>query len=287
MYLKLITNITKSKIIKDKKGIFASNKLISVKNRFVFITTLMCFFILSLTSCSSKQDLLYFNQSAPVSNEEFIWSEIFIQTNDIVSVKITTDVPELSLVYNISKSQQDNIQGGNAQLQGYLVANDGTINIPVLGVQKIAGLTLIQAEKQIQKSLVEGGFLKNPVVICRLLNAKFTVLGEVNNPGTYTFYENSLTLLQALGLSGDLTINGVRKKIMIIRTENGKQTYSTIDLTKSDWFKSPFYFVKPNDVIIVDPNTAKVKSAGIINNPGNFISILSVILTSIILIRNL
>ena len=258
-----------------------------MKNRSIFITTLLCFFLLSLTSCSSKQDMLYFNQSTSLSNEEFMWSEIFIQTNDIVSVKITTDVPELSLVYNISKSQQDNLQGGNAQLQGYLVANDGTINIPVLGVQKIAGLTLIQAEKQIQKSLVEGGFLKNPVVICRLLNAKFTVLGEVNNPGTYTFYENSLTLLQALGLSGDLTINGVRKKIAIIRTENGKQTYGTIDLTKSDWFKSPFYFVKPNDVIIVDPNTAKVKSAGIINNPGNFISILSVILTSIILIRNL
>lgn len=232
--------------------------------------------------------MVYFNQSAPISDESFRWSEIFIQTNDIVSVKITTDVPELSSIYNFSSSQQNS--SGNAasmQLQGYLVANDGTINIPVLGIQKIAGLTLIQAEKQIQKALVEGGFLKNPVVICRLLNAKFTVLGEVNSPGTYTFYENSLTLLQALGLSGDLTINGVRKKITIIRTENGKQTYGTVDLTKSDWFKSPFYFVKPNDVIIVDPNTAKVKSAGIINNPGNFISILSVVLSSIILIKNL
>ena len=142
----------------------------------------------------------------------------------------------------------------------------------------------IRSRKSAYKSK---GFLKNPVVVCRLLNAKFTVLGEVKSPGTYTFFENNLTLLQALGLAGDLTINGIRKKVTIIRTENGVQTYGTIDLTKSDWFKSPFYFVKPNDVIIVDPNTAKVKSAGIINNPGNFISILSVILTSIILIRNL
>ncbi len=241
--------------------------------------------VLFLTSCASKKELLYFNQSLPVSQDSFQWSEIYIQPNDILSVKITTDVPELALAYNIAPSQQTNIQGVSAQLQGYLVANDGTINIPILGVQHLKGLTLDQAEKQIQKALIEKGFLKNPVVICRLLNAKFTVLGEVKTPGTFTFYENSLTLLQALGMSGDLTINGIRK-ITIIRTENGKQTYGTVDLTKNDWFTSPYYFVKPNDVIIVDPNTAKVKSAGIIGNPGNILSILSVLLSSIILIKN-
>ncbi len=241
--------------------------------------------VLFLTSCASKKELLYFNQSLPVSQDSFQWSAIYIQPNDILSVKITTDVPELALAYNIAPSQQTNIQGVSAQLQGYLVANDGTINIPILGVQHLKGLTLDQAEKQIQKALIEKGFLKNPVVICRLLNAKFTVLGEVKTPGTFTFYENSLTLLQALGMSGDLTINGIRK-ITIIRTENGKQTYGTVDLTKNDWFTSPYYFVKPNDVIIVDPNTAKVKSAGIIGNPGNILSILSVLLSSIILIKN-
>lgn len=240
---------------------------------------------LLVASCASKKEMLYFNQSLPVPQDSFQWSEIYIQPNDILSVKITTDVPELALAYNIAPSQQNGAQGGNAQLQGYLVANDGTINIPILGVQQLKGLTLDQAEKQIQKALIEKGFLKNPVVICRLLNAKFTILGEVEAPGTYTFYENSLTLLQALGYSGDLTINGIRK-ITIIRTENGKQTYGTVDLTKNDWFTSPYYFVKPNDVIIVDPNTAKVKSAGIIGNPGNILSILSVLLSSIILIKN-
>lgn len=240
---------------------------------------------LLVASCVSKKEMLYFNQSLPVPQDSFQWSEIYIQPNDILSVKITTDVPELALAYNIAPSQQNGAQGGNAQLQGYLVANDGTINIPILGVQQLKGLTLDQAEKQIQKALIEKGFLKNPVVICRLLNAKFTILGEVEAPGTYTFYENSLTLLQALGYSGDLTINGIRK-ITIIRTENGKQTYGTVDLTKNDWFTSPYYFVKPNDVIIVDPNTAKVKSAGIIGNPGNILSILSVLLSSIILIKN-
>jgi polysaccharide export outer membrane protein len=241
---------------------------------------------LLVASCASKKEMLYFNQSLPVPQDSFQWSEIYIQPNDILSVKITTDVPELALAYNIAPSQQNNIQGVSAQLQGYLVANDGTINIPVLGVQQLKGLTLDQAEKQIQKALIEKGFLKNPVVICRLLNAKFTILGEVKAPGTYTFYENSLTLLQALGYSGDLTINGIRK-ITIIRTENGKQTYGTIDLTKSDWFTSPYYFVKPNDVIIVDPNTAKIKSSGIIGNAGSVISVISVLLSSLIIIRSL
>lgn len=153
--------------------------------------------------------------------------------------------------------------------------------------KKIVGLTLAQAEKQIEQELINKGFLKNPVVVCRLLNAKFTILGEVKTPGTFTFYENNLTLLQALGLAGDLTINGVRKKITIIRTEKGVQTYGTIDLTKNDWFETPYYFVKPNDVIIVDPNTAKVKSSGVIGNPGNVISIISVLLSSIIIIKSL
>jgi polysaccharide export outer membrane protein len=256
-----------------------------LKIKYIYSFILGVYLLISLTSCATKKDLIYFNQSVPKNQDSFQWSEIYIQPNDILSVKITVDVPELAVPYNIASTQQNGAQGASAQLQGYLVANDGTINIPILGVQKVSGLSFVQAEQQIQKALVEKGFLKNPIVICRLLNAKVTILGQVNAPGTYTFYENSLTLLQALGLSGDLNINGLRK-ISIIRTENGKQTYGTIDLTKSDWFNSPYYFIKPNDVIIVDPNTAKVKSAGIINNPGNFISILSVVLSSIILIKN-
>ncbi|WP_396161761.1 polysaccharide biosynthesis/export family protein [Flavobacterium sp.] len=243
--------------------------------------------ILGFNSCATKKDLLYLNGSAPSTSLTFKWSEMYIQPNDIISVKVTSDVPEMALAYNISPAGQNAMQGTQMQLQGYLVSNQGDINIPVLGVQKISGLTLEQAEKQIQEALVNKGFLKNPVVVCRLLNAKFTVLGEVKSPGTYTFFENNLTLLQALGLAGDLTINGIRKKVTIIRTENGVQTYGSIDLTKSDWFTSPYYFVKPNDIIIIDPNTAKVKSAGVVGNAGNIISIVSVLLSSFLIIKSL
>lgn len=243
--------------------------------------------ILSFSSCTAKKDVLYLKNNPASGSVNFKWSEIYIQPNDIISVKVTTEIPEMALPYNITSPLENNIQGTQMQLNGYLVTNDGTINIPVLGVQKVTGLSLEKAEKQIQEALVSKGFLKNPVVVCRLLNAKFTVLGEVNSPGTFTYYENNLTLLQALGLAGDLTINGIRKKVNIIRTENGVQTYGSIDLTKSDWFTSPYYFVKPNDIIIIDPNTAKVKSAGLIGNPLNLISILSTLLSSVIIIKSI
>lgn len=258
-----------------------------MKIKYLYSFILGVYLLISLTSCATKNQLLYLNDASASKQSNFKWSEMFLQPNDIVSVKVTADVPELALPYNISPNAQNAVQGGAMQLQGYLIANDGTINIPILGLQKLEGLTLEQAEKQIQEALISKGYLKNPVVVCRLLNAKFTVLGEVRTPGTFTFYENNLTLLQALGLAGDLTINGVRKKITIIRTENGKQTFGTIDLTKNDWLTSPYYFVKPNDVIIIDPNTAKVKSAGMIGNPGNLISVISVLLSSFLLVKSL
>ncbi len=258
-----------------------------VKIRKYIPVVFVAFFIMSLTSCATKKELLYLNQTLPSNSTTFKWSEMYIQPNDIISIKVTTEVPLLAAAYNMDASQGNNTQGAQMQLQGYLVNNEGAVNIPVLGQQKISGLTLEQSEKQIQEALVTKGYLKNPVVVCRLLNAKFTVLGEVASPGTFTFYENNLTLLQALGLAGDLTINGVRKKITIIRTENGKQNFGTVDLTKNDWLASPYYFVKPNDVIIIDPNTAKVKSAGLIGNPGNLISVISVLLSSFLLIRSL
>ncbi|WP_396196715.1 polysaccharide biosynthesis/export family protein [Flavobacterium sp.] len=243
--------------------------------------------LLGVSSCASKKDLLYLKNNPASGSTNFKWSDLVLQPNDIISVKVTTEVPEMAIPYNITTPLENNIQGAQMQLHGYLVTNEGTINIPVLGIQKVTGLTLEKTEKQIQEALVNKGYLKNPVVVCRLLNAKFTVLGEVNNPGTFTFYENNLTLLQALGLAGDLTINGIRKKVTIIRTENGAQTYGTIDLTKSDWFTSPYYFVKPNDIIIIDPNTAKIKSSGLIGNPLNLISILSTILSSVIIIKSI
>ncbi len=243
--------------------------------------------ILVLTSCTAKKDILYLNDLKANENDSFQWSDVVIQPNDILSVKITADDMQLAMPYNLSSGTGQNIQGAQLSLQGYLVSNEGKINIPVLGEVEVKELTYTQIEEKIQKELIAKQLLKNPIVVCRILNAKVTILGEVRNPGTYTFYENNLTILQALGLAGDLNITGVRKTIKVIRLENNKQLVGEIDLTQKNWMNSPFYFIKPNDVIVVDPNTAKVKSAGIIGNAGTLLGTISVILSSFLIIRSL
>lgn len=244
--------------------------------------------VVMLTSCVSRKEILYLNDLKASDSANFQWSDVIIQPNDILSVKITADDMELAIPYNLSAGNgAQNIQGTQLLLQGYLVSNKGEINIPVLGTILVKGLTYTQIEEKIQKELTEKQLLKNPVVVCRIVNAKVTILGEVRSPGTYTFYENNLTILQALGLAGDLNITGVRKKIKVVRMENNQQLVGEIDLTQKDWMNSPFYFIKPNDVIVVDPNTAKVKSAGIIGNAGTLLGTISVILSSFLIIRSL
>jgi polysaccharide biosynthesis/export protein len=243
--------------------------------------------VLLLVSCTVKKDILYLNDLKPNENTNFEWSDVVIQANDIISVKITADDLLLAAPYNLNPSQQQNIPNTQLMLQGYLVSNEGKINLPILGEIEVKNLTFTQVESKIQGELVSRQLLKNPIVVCRILNAKVTVLGEVRLPGTYTFYENNLTILQALGLAGDLNINGVRKNIKVIRMENNQQKIGEIDLTKKNWMNSPFYFIKPNDVIIVNPNTAKVKSAGIIGSAGTLLGTISVILSSFLIIRSL
>jgi len=243
--------------------------------------------LLLLTSCVSKKEIIYLNDLKANDNSNFQWSDVIIQANDILSVKITAEDFELAIPYNLSSGQQQLPQGEQLLLQGYLVSNAGKVNLPVLGEVEVIGLTHAQVEVKIQEELKQKGLLKNPIVICRIVNAKVTILGEVRSPGTFVFYENNLTILQALGLAGDLTINGVRKTIKIIRIEKDQQIVGEIDLTQKDWMNSPYYFIKPNDVIVVDPNAARVKSAGIIGSPGALLGTLSVILSSFLIIRSL
>lgn len=170
------------------------------------------------------------------------------------------------------------------KLQGYLVAADGSIMFPVLGRINAGKKTTAELENALQKQLEEENHLILPKVSVRLLNAKVTILGEVQKPGTYNFTEQQISVPQALGYAGDLTINGERKDVLLIRETNGQRFTYRIDLTKSDWFGTPQYYVQPNDFIVVNQNGPRVKSSGFVGNTGTLISVISVILTSIVLI---
>ncbi|QLG44570.1 polysaccharide biosynthesis/export family protein [Costertonia aggregata] len=251
-------------------------------NKNIFISA---FVVMILQSCASKKDVLYFQDAEAHSVENIIYNSSKIQPNDILSIVVGASVPETTYPYNVQSSAAGvNLNLDVLQLQGYLVSNEGFIDFPVLGKIKVLGETIDDLEIALQKRLEKGGHLIDPTVSVRILNAKVTVLGEVKVPGTYTFTEQNISLPQALGYAGDLTINGERKDILIIREESGVRNIARIDLTTADWFGSPYYYIKPNDVIVVNPNNPKVKSAGFIGNAGTVLTIASLILTSVVLI---
>lgn len=217
------------------------------------------------------------------SDQEINYFNSLIQPNDVLKISVNALVPETAIPYNKSSE----VGAANVellQLGGYLVTNDLTIDFPILGILKLDNMTTQDLSQFLNKKLVKEGHLKSPTVEVRLLNAKVTILGQVNRPGTYTFTEQNITLLQALGYAGDLTINGKREDIMILRYENGIQKIAHIDLTSAEWLQGPYSFIKPNDQIIVNPNNPKVKSAGFVGNVGTVISVVSILLTTIVLI---
>nr|WP_321231907.1 polysaccharide biosynthesis/export family protein [uncultured Psychroserpens sp.] len=238
-----------------------------------------------LTSCASKKEILYMQDAKQNNTSPITYQTVTIQPNDILKITVESLVPEAAIPYN--RGGNNGVQVNSLELiklQGYLVSNEGTINYPVLGLIEVSNLTTLEIEEKIKKLLKEGGHLNNPTLEVRLLNAKITILGEVQIPGTYNFTEQNITLLQALGYAGDLTINGKRDDIIMTRDVDGVRKITHIDLTSTNFMNSEYYYIKPNDVIIVNPNNPRVKNAGFINNIGTVLTITSLVLSSIILL---
>ena len=244
--------------------------------------------IVLLQSCVSKKEILYMQDLDTYSPMELSYSEHTLQIDDILNITVGALMPEAALPYNkIMPTMTMANSLDIIKLEGYLVSQDKTINFPVLGIVSVAGKTTIALEKDLKERLKAGGYLIDPIVTVRLLNAKVTILGEVKTPGTFTFTENNMSFLQALGLSGDLTINGNREDVILIRNVDGIQTASHLNLTSADWLSGPLQNIKPNDVIVVNPNEAKVKSAGFIGSASVVLAIASIILSSIVILTNL
>jgi polysaccharide export outer membrane protein len=241
-----------------------------------------------LSSCSMKKDIVYLQDIDLNAKDTVPVVEIKIQVNDILSVIITSDNLGVSERYNLNAVNQNGIQNNNQQqdaglLNGYLVSPEGTITMPVLGKIMVQGLSTSQLETMLTTKLKQENHLVNPIVIARITNAKFTVLGELG-PGNFTFREQNINLLQAIGYAGDLKVTSKRKNILVIREENNVRTYANIDVTSKKLFESPYYYVKPNDIIIVNPTGPKIKQSGYITNYGGLLSALSILFSTFILI---
>ena len=256
--------------------------MIKCKNHYLLTIGFLLFFC----SCVSKKELLYLQDIKNFNNSEVISSKNTLQENDILKIDVTSLEMSASIPYN--KTIASNNFGNSLemiQLNGYLVSKNKTINFPILGEISVVGKTTQDLEQYLKELLESEGHLINPNVTVRLLNSKVTILGEVRNPGTFTFTEKNISLLQSLGLAGDLTIEGNRKDIIIIRESDGQRTTVNLDITSASFLASQYQNIQPNDVIIVNPNSKKITSAGLIGNISTVLSIASILLSTIILIK--
>lgn len=262
---------------------FVLNILIKKSFRKFLLFTII---LSTLASCVSKKEILYLQDIEKMAaNSDPMFSTTAIQPNDILSINVTAFDMEAAAPFNLimpARTVQELTNPSTRELQGYLVSMEGTIEFPVLGTIKVAGLSRQELIEKMKKEIRV--YIKDPIVNVTISNYKVTILGEVMRPGTYNIPDERITILEALGKAGDLTIYGKRTNIILLREQDGVKTHSIIDITKSDFLNSPYYFLKQNDVIYVQPNSAQVNSAAYNRNSSVYISIASVLISLIVLI---
>ena len=222
-------------------------------------------YIVSLGSCKPVKNVVYFQNVQNDTNiPTFVDTnfELRIRKNDLLGITIISPDPITTPLFNgsqsISVGTGESVGTNSGTANGYLVDNDGNIEIYKLGTIRVEGLTRKQLKQRLQRDLAP--YLKDAVVTVRFLNNKVSVLGEVTKPQVINIPNEQISLLEAIAQSGDLTFTGRRDNILVIReTPNGKQ-FKRINLIDSSLFNSPFYYLQPNDIVYVEPTEFKIKS---------------------------
>lgn len=233
----------------------------TVRNYFNLKALVPFFLIVTvLASCVSPKQVVYFQETSHL--EKLISTNSFVpvfQVDDLLSITVSAENFETVRPFNQGQAPigEENTAG---PAPGYLIGTNGTINFPVLGSLKLAGLNRAQAIELITTRLKE--YVKNPIVNIRINNFKITVIGDVNTPGSFTIPNERITIIEALGLASDLTIKGKRKNISVIRDMDGVIQFYKVDITSKDIFNSPVYYLAQNDVVYVEPNPSKIRSSG-------------------------
>jgi polysaccharide export outer membrane protein len=202
------------------------------------------------------------------------------KVDDLVSIYVSSLNPEASAPFNLFRGASEG--GLRAEQVDYLVDQDEMIDFPVIGKIKIGGLSPDELRVMLRDLLSE--YLKDPIINIRLRNFTVTILGQVSRPGTYPVNGEQITILEALGLAGDLTLRGVRNNILVIRDFNGTKVYTRIDLTSKNMTKSPVYYLTQNDVVYVEPNSAGIKETSVGPSTTITITVLSTLITSAVLL---
>ena len=238
---------------------------------------------LAITSCKTPEDIEYFQNTQPDS----IIATQAIKTlklvpGDKIGVTVTSaNTPELAARYNLTSGNSSS-STTNADNMRYTIDENGNVDIPGIGRTAVSGLTRAEAAARIQ-SMFRNGIINDAIVTVAAYNRYITVLGEVASPGQQEITRDNITILEAIGRAGDLTITGQRKQVKVIRQEGNESRSYYIDLTTDDIFKSPVYNLQQNDVVYVAPNDKRKRDSkatgNIFNTPSIWISLASLATT--------
>lgn len=258
----------------------------SYLSKFVFSIIL---FIFLFTSCVSRKEIVYF-QGMELAEQQLTDNSdlsISIKPHDLLTISVSAPEQEAALPFNLpvvgaSNVLNNSLISGTPQLQSYLVDDDGNIDFPILGFVKAEGLHRQELATILKNKISK--YVQEPIVIIRIVNFQISVLGEVTRPGTFDISDEYISLPQALGLAGDMTIYGLRENVLVMREEKGKTMHAYLDLTDAKIINSPFYYLKQNDVVYVEPNSAQRQSSSYNRNSSVYISIASVLVSLIVLI---
>ena len=225
---------------------------------------ILCVVALLTASCASQKKLAYFRTvdaaAADTINTRYqVKEEPVVMKGDQLLISVSALDPEAAAPFNLPSATFQNVADDriatSQTLQRYMVDKDGNIEMPVLGLIQVEGLTKSEMIDTIKSRLEP--LLKDPIVTVQFGNFYVSVLGEVLRPGKYQVVAERCTLLEALALAGDLTIYGKRQNVLVTRETNGKLEFARINLNSPDVFTSPFFFMQQNDVIYVEPNNAR------------------------------
>lgn len=259
----------------------------------------------SLSSCRTPKDITYFQDITNGQRLEVTpSSELLVKPGDRLSIVVHSKDPQLAVLFNLPVASRriGDIQTATISTPGssssnsnesssYTVDSYGDIDFPGLGTLHIDGMRRTQVAEYIKKELIQRNLVKDPTVIVEFLNRTVSVLGEVSNPGKVAIGRDQFTLLDAIAAAGDLTIQGKRNNVIVLRMEDGRQVAHTVDLTNAQaTFSSPVYYLQQDDVIYVEPNDLRKRTTtangSAFQTPSFWISIASFVTTVILLIRN-
>lgn len=242
--------------------------------------------LLSATSCGTPKNVAYFqdlnnNPDTVITLQNRV---ITVKPTDKIYIGVKSKDPQISQLFNLTGGTSSGATNMSQDAYYYTVDSKGDIDFPVVGKIQVAGLTREEIAEKVKKSLVDASLVKDPTVTVGLSNLHYSMMGEVAKPGQYAIEEEKVTILDAISKAGDLTIQGKRNDVMVLRQENGHQKIYKIDLCSGrDIFSSPAYYLQQNDVVYVTPNDTKKRSSTLngntVQSTGFWMSISSLIVT--------